>query len=172
MEKDSSHTHKAVDRNDYIQKGKVAEVLSVWEDAQRWVSSASYGEAWEGSAILGELYAYGAFFITACQKMQMASRVAAGETPFRDSWMIEYAGRLIPVGSGICYPFAQMSLAAVLAAALAALIWEWWNETHLLLANVNVETQRRRRVWAVIVLLGCTVISSMPPQPEPIGTLF
>lgn len=146
---------------------------SVWlNDAQQWLSQAGYREAWEGSAILGELYAYAATLITVSQKAVMVSRVAAGEAPFNDAWTIEYGGRLIPVASGICYPFAQLFLAFLLASVLTVLIWESWDDTHLVLLNVDVKMHRRRRIIAVMLLLACTVIVSLPPQPDTLSTLF
>jgi len=152
---------------------EASKALAFWvEDMQRKVSQAGYKEIWEGSAMLQEGSAYAAWFIAATQKIHMMERVAAGKTPLNDSWNVEYAGRLLPGGSGICYPFEQVFLAVMLAVALTGLIWDTMNEDTLSFFAVDIDTNRSRKSIAAMVFLACTVIISLPPQPMPGATLF
>merc|ERR1719195_31175 len=109
--------------------------------------------------------------IVAClmgiQKVSMVMRSSMGLSPIPGSnILVEQAGMLVPLVSGIIWPQVQLSMLVLTGVSFSLLLAEQSQQNVLRIMGVDVEEQKRRRLTVVGLFMFCLVLTLTPPLPD------
>lgn len=119
----------------------------------------------EYGAQFGEVGSFATLAVVGAEKTGMIARTMQGMAPLEDSIMLEQAGRLVPMVSGLLWPAAQVIALGLTALAITIALLEELQRDRLAAIDVDVDQQRKRRFTAVAVLSACVALMVSPPIP-------